>query len=103
MHTFDELRDKHSKFVYKNYNCIKKNNVYEISFDFEIEGLASFNPHLVVPYNRDVDEKILEQIVFNIGMIESISYYKIACPKVVEIQCGTLSKSQQDWWKKLVK
>ena len=101
MHTFDELRDKHSKFVYKNYNCIKKNNVYEISFDFEIEGLASFNPHLVVPYNRDVDEKILEQIVFNIGMIESISYYKIACPKVVEIQCGTLSKSQQDWWKKL--
>ena len=101
MHTFEELREKHNRFIYKAYNIVKKDDVYEFSFDFEIEGLAQFCPKLVVPYNRDVDTEILERLVFNIGMIESISYYKIACPKIVNVQCGTLSKGQQEWWKKL--
>lgn len=34
-------------------------------------------------------------------MAELVSYWKCACPPVVEIRCGGLSEEQKLWWKKL--
>ena len=40
-------------------------------------------------------------MVFNIGMIELISYWKCACPENVIIKCGKLTDEQIAFWKKL--
>ena len=40
-------------------------------------------------------------MVFNMGLIELISYWKVACSPQVVIKCGYLSKEQIDFWKKI--
>ena len=40
-------------------------------------------------------------MVFHIGLIELISYWKCTCSPEVVIKCGYLNKEQIDWWKKL--
>ena len=53
---------------------------------------------------RELDteaKKILEELIFQLGLAETISYYKITCPKKVRIECGTLTGEQRAWWRKL--
>ena len=51
--------------------------------------------------NNKIDDDLFNLIVFNIGMIELISYYKCVCPKKVVIEAGYLDQEQQAWFKKL--
>ena len=43
----------------------------------------------------------LEQLVFHLGMVEVISYWKAACSPQLIIKPFILNKEQIDWWKKL--
>jgi hypothetical protein len=53
-------------------------------------------------YNvENIPDEVIENIVFHIGMVELISYWKTACPPKVIIRSGYLNKEQIDWWKKL--
>ena len=40
-------------------------------------------------------------MIFHIGMIELISYWKSTCSPKVIIKCGYLNEEQINWWKKL--
>ena len=68
-------------------------------------GDIHFAPTLTMPLapfeNLPADIKGLETIIFNIGMIELLSYWKAACPPLVIVKAGTLNKQQITWWKKL--
>ena len=44
---------------------------------------------------------MLESLAFHIGMAESISYWKLACPEVVEVKPFALKKCQMAWWRDL--
>ena len=46
-------------------------------------------------------EEILDRMIFSLGMVETISYYKITCPGTVVIECGSLTEWQKKWWQKL--
>ena len=46
-------------------------------------------------------KKILEELICQLGLAETLSYYKITCPKKVSIECGTLTGEQRAWWRKL--
>ena len=48
-----------------------------------------------------LDREHLDGIIFHIGMIELISYWKCACPPTVLIKGRRLTDAQQRWWKKL--
>lgn len=47
-----------------------------------------------------VDRESIENLVFHIGMVELISYWKAACPPKVVIMPHSLLPEQIDWWKK---
>ncbi|MBR6303452.1 MAG: hypothetical protein IKR35_06340, partial [Lachnospiraceae bacterium] len=91
-----------------------------VKFYFEIKGLEKFVSKWKFPLKltlndgaEDVkilkrksreellDDEILDRMIFSLGMVETISYYKITCPKTVVIDCGNLTKEQQKWWQKL--
>ena len=40
-------------------------------------------------------------MIFSLGMVELISYWKIACPPTVTVEAGRLNQDQIDWWKDL--
>lgn len=53
-----------------------------------------------IPFKK-LDSNLVKNMVFHIGLIELISYWKCACPPNVIIKCGYLEEEQKQWLKKL--
>lgn len=103
---FTRLRSTYKSFVYKGWKLKREENSINIEFDFSIDGLCEFHPKTSVKTDNlnilnKYDGEIAEKIIFNLGMVELISYWKCACPEKVEIKCGRLSQEDILWWKKL--
>ena len=77
-----------------------------LAFDFNLDERYHFRPTLEIPARPFFDwdsipEEQLQNLAFQIGMTELVSYWKIACPKRVVVKPFTLTESQQAFWKKL--
>lgn len=105
-HIFLKLRDEFPFFVYQSYSFARNGQQLDIRFNFSLANKFFFEPTLSVPFNENirlesVDQSLLENLVFHIGMVELISYWKAACPPVVHIMPHSLHPEQMQWWKKL--
>lgn len=98
---FEEYRKNYPEFIYRDYEFVKEEGAYTVRYFFEIPGLCEFTPKWTFPYERDVDEEILSALFFQLGMVESISYWKAACPPRLTVKCGPLSGEQIAFWKNL--
>ena len=98
-----DLRKKHPCFRYKEYKYDFKNGDLNISFNFSIEPNIEFHPNLRIKNvsGKNIDLEILENLIFNLGMIELVSYYKATCSPQIIIECGKLNQRQKNFWKKL--
>ncbi len=101
---FEELRKKYFKFVYRGYSWQVKSDKLLVSFDFQIKPDISFKPQLIIKNVGDleIDKKVIDNLVFNLGLIEVLSYWKATCSPIIEIKCGNLNKNQIKWWKELI-
>ena len=104
--TFLELREKYPEFSYNWYKIEENENEYKITYEFEIVGLSKFNPTWTIPKmdkskNNLLNKALLENMVFNLGMVELVSYWKITCAPHVTVKNIYLSQKQINWWKKL--
>ena len=103
--TYKEIRDRYPRFIYDKYVIENLDDVYKITYYFEIEGLAKFTPSIEIfkkdITNKDLNEDFINDLVFHIGLVELISYWKCAMPKEVIINAGYLSSEQISWFKKL--
>ena len=100
---FDELREKYSEFIYDRYEVLEDNDNLNITYYFEIPGLTTFTPKLSIPKKVIKNEvnAFAKNLIFHIGLVELISYWKCCCPKKVIIKAGYVNKEQIDWFKKL--
>ena len=100
--SFEELRNKYPNFIYENYKIEEVNNEYVCTFYFEIPGLTTFEPVIKFPIERkDIDKELLEYLVFHIGLVELISYYKCTCSPNIIVKAGFIDEEQISWFKKL--
>jgi len=103
MSLYDELRRKHGSFIYHSYEFTEQDGSTLLRFHFSIDEYH-FYPGWTFPEKFSgltFDRELAERIAFSLGMAELVSYWKCACPPVVEIRCGGLSEEQKLWWKKL--
>lgn len=101
---FDIYRNKFESIIYRNYEISEESNNLVITFTFEIPELKIFKPTLTLSKSiitNKYDKNTLNKMVFYIGMVELISYYKCICPKKVVIEAGYLDSFSQKWFKKL--
>ena len=101
---FDDLRKLHDTFEYRKYECRIEDGFLFIRYRFSIPGLRDFMPEWRFPLGErevDLNDPILRTLIFNLGLVETISYYKTVCPEKVVIKCGSLTAAQKDWWRKL--
>ena len=97
MNKFQELRERHPKFVYQGFTLTESS----LEFDFQMDE-HRFNPRWEFSADfRHIDRELLNELAFSLGMAELVSYWKCACSPVVEIRCGSLDEKQILWWKKL--
>lgn len=103
MSLYEQLRKKYPVFNYNGYEIITDGENCRIIYDFEIEGLSKFNPEWTfkMPNYETAKNSTFENIVFNLGMAELVSYWKITCSPKVNVKCGHLTKRAVEWWKKL--
>ena len=105
MDKFSELRNKYKDFIYEKYEINEKEFEYEITFYFNIPNLTTFEPKIIIEKkhitNKNINKSFLEYLIFNIGLIELISYVKCTCSKNIIIKCGYLDEEQINWFKKL--
>lgn len=102
---FEQLREKYPKIIYHPYQIIDEEKNMKILYHFEIPNLCEFKPYLLISKNSIVNENtdpfLLHSIVFRLGIIELISYYKCVCPKLIEIEAGFIDEYEQKWFRKL--
>lgn len=102
---FLNLRKKYPTFIYEKYEIIEKENTYELLFFFNIPNLTTFTPKIIINKNNltnnNINQNFLNNIVFNIGLIELISYIKCTCSPNIIIKAGYLDNNQINWFKKL--
>ncbi len=107
MNKFLELREKHKYFIYDSYKIFEDEESINIEYRFEIPDLKVFKPTLKILKKSLIVNKIennkeyINNIVFNIGLIELISYWKSVCAPNVIIKCGKINEEQINWFKKL--
>ncbi|MBR6437785.1 MAG: hypothetical protein IKS65_01200 [Bacteroidales bacterium] len=106
---YDSLREKFEFFCFQGYNYSVENGEFSAKFDFFISSddeKIEFHPCFRIPARpfyhwNEIPKPLLENLIFHIGMIELVSYWKIACPKTVIIKPFSLDEEQIRWWKKL--
>jgi len=105
MKNFNELRQQSNQFIYKSYELFDDGVTVSLIFNYELieNGNTTIFKHKL---ELSKTEKIfldtdLENIIFNIGLVEAINYWKIATPKEFIIKCGYINKEQIAWFKKL--
>jgi hypothetical protein len=103
---FLNLRQKYQTFEYQSYSFKVNNGILEAEFNFKLGDDIIFTPTIkVVKHNfyqfDSLSESLLKNLVFHIGMVELISYWKAACPPRLVIKPHALSDEQVLFWKKL--
>jgi len=105
MDKFMKFRKDYPIFEYNSYQITEKKDKAEVQFDFNIPGLTSFCPKWEFPkINKNISEeekKVFEKTIFNLGMIEVISYLKATCSPKLIVKAGYLNGEQMEWYKKL--
>lgn len=103
---FLQLRAAFPVFRYDGFEYDLGPGGLKASFHFRLGEEYRFSPSFLIPRKSfflpdALIQPHLPSLVFNIGMIELISYWKAACPPVVEVNAGRLTKKQAEWWKEL--
>lgn len=101
-----KFRASYPEFIYKSFSCEIKDKRLYVSYHFVIPGLCEFRPELDFPLDgpHALNEPLStwgRKILFNIGMVELISYWKTCCPPRVIVEAAALDDWQIEWWKAL--
>lgn len=100
------LRNEFPFFEFQSYSFLIKNQVLEVEYAFCISGIYNFRPSIrVLPRGfyrwEELKKSAIENLVFQIGMIELISYWKTTCSPILRVKPHKLDDAQVDWWIKL--
>jgi len=103
---FLELRKKFPWFSYEKFTWTLSEKGLEAEFQFDLSGVVTFRPRIFIPKKSwflpsAETKELLPGILFRIGLIEMISYWKAACPPIVKVNPGTLGAEEIVWWKKV--
>jgi hypothetical protein len=99
---YEALRRRYPEFVYEDYHYEVNDEGLHIWFDFRM-GEVVFHPEAMIEARPFLylHTQGLDPLVFDIGMVELVSYWKSACPPTVRVLCGSLDENQVAFWKKL--
>lgn len=99
MDKYLELRNKYDTFIYEKYSIKEKDNKTIVTFDFNVPNLTHYYPTIELD-NFEITD-FSEYLIFHIGLVELISYWKATCSKNVIIKAGYINEEQINFFKKL--
>ena len=105
MSDFETLRKEYPEFLYESYSVERAEHEIILKFRFSL-GETVFTPVTRIKTDNlrlvnAFDCAAAKRIVFYLGMVEAVSYWKAACAPKVRVLCGALSDKESEWFKKL--
>ena len=103
---FNTLREQFKTFTFYAQEVKVENGVLSMIFHFSLDEQYYFHPSMTILarpfYHWDaVPMEQLESLAFHIGMVELVSYWKLACPKTIVVKPFDLKLCQKKWWRHL--
>ncbi|HPC30443.1 MAG TPA: hypothetical protein P5083_00340 [Candidatus Paceibacterota bacterium] len=99
------IRKQFPEFCYNSYKWSFVGSDFKIVFNFSAQKYK-FKPVVKiknVPASaKKIRKSILDNLVFNLGIIESFSYWKAFASPILNIKCGELDNKQIAWWEELL-
>ncbi|MCH8268763.1 MAG: hypothetical protein IH846_14715 [Acidobacteria bacterium] len=104
---WEALRARHPRFVYESFSLETAGEGLQARFHFRIEPGIEFAPEITFERidRRQVEaipKAALENLVFHLGLIEMLSYWKAACSPEIVVRAGALNSEQRAWWTELI-
>lgn len=105
-HRFDALRGQFKIFTFYRQEVEIEGGVLRMAFHFSLDDQYYFHPTLSIPARpfyhwETIPSEQLESLAFHIGMVELVSYWKLACPKTIVVKPFDLKLCQKKWWRHL--
>lgn len=102
---FKKLRKQYPDFIFDRFTIVEHDLEFRIDYFFEVVGLTTFNPSIVINKkvfkNNDINMNFVKYLAFHIGMVEAISYIKCTCSPNFIVKAGYLNDDQIKFFKKL--
>lgn len=99
-----DIRNKYPEFIFESYKVERNVNGIHANFVYKL-GEHTFTPSADIPIssirNDWIKDDFLNELFFNFGIIEAISYYKLSMAPKFIIKCGELDAKQKEFFKKL--
>lgn len=98
-----ELYEKYPFFHYRKYEYYYDKEFLNINYEFEITDLDVFTTSYKIPFKNIINSYELDKMIFYLGLIESLSYYKLTCSKNYFCDCGFIDDYEEKFLKKIIK
>ncbi len=94
---------KYNDFKYRNYSYSYDDKFLNICYEFEIVGLDDFQTSYKIPYKNKYLTKEVDDLIFYLGLIESLSVYKLTVADNYHIDCRKTTVDEFDFFKKIMR
>jgi len=103
---FNQLREQFSTFYFDGFKYDFKADSLEIEYHFRVDDFVEFKPRIEIPrksflHHKHLSKDDIDSMIFHIGMVELISYWKAICPAKVVVNDFNLDENQIAFWKKI--
>lgn len=103
---FDAFREEFKTFTFYKQEVDLEDGVLKMAFHFSLDERYYFHPTMTIPQRplyhwESIPMHQLESLAFHIGMVELVSYWKLACPKTIVVKPFDLKLCQKKWWRHL--
>jgi hypothetical protein len=100
------LRNSYQAFHYESFRYELNDSELKVIYSYRVDDFVYFNPSLTLKKSlfyqfEKLETELLESLLFHIGMVELISYWKALVPPKVVIHGYKLSDKQKSFWRKL--
>ncbi|MFH0791706.1 MAG: hypothetical protein V1905_00630 [bacterium] len=101
------LRIKHPVFHYDRFAYTVTKKGLEIVYYFRTEPNFNFISKIIIGGTKNsrikkIGKNNINILVFHLGLVEMLNYWKATCSPDIQIHCGHLDKKQKSWWKNLI-
>jgi hypothetical protein len=105
---YNRLRQEYPFMEYTGYKASVDPTGIHVKYEFNLAGKYTFKPGFSIPakkfYDRfptsgSLESPLFQNLIFHIGLIELISYWKAACPPLLIVKGQKLTEEQEAWWK----
>ncbi len=102
------LREEFPFMEYDGYEANMDATGLHVKYKLNLAGKYIFHPEFSIPKKKfyrnfptkeTLQSPLFQNLLFHIGLIELISYWKSACPPQIIINGQKLSAEQVSWWK----